>query len=26
MGFRKLNQECDIEEVIQYPEFKRKWK
>lgn len=24
MGFRKLDQECDTEEVIQYPEFKRK--
>ena len=24
MGFRELNQECDIEEVLQYPEFKEK--
>lgn len=24
MGFRELNQWCDIEEVLQYPEFKEK--
>ena len=24
MGFRELNQECDIKEVLQYPEFKEK--
>ena len=24
MGFRELNQECGIEEVLQYPELKEK--
>ncbi len=26
MGFRELNQECDIEEVLQYPIFKEEVK